>query len=46
MHILLILIVLCMLFPVFGRLIGWMMSMFFWLIAVAVVVGLIAALSR
>jgi len=46
MHILLILILLCVVFPVFGRLIGWMLSTIFWIIAVVMVLGLLGALSH
>jgi len=46
MHILLILILLCLVFPVFARLLGWMLSAVFWLIAALVVLGLIGALSH
>ena len=46
MHILLILILLCVVFPVFARLIDWMLSALFWLILAVVVFGLISALTH
>ncbi len=46
MHILVILILLCLVFPAFARLLGWMLSAVFWLILAVVVFGLIGALSR
>ena len=46
MHMLLILVLLCLVFPVFARLLGWMLSAVFWLILVVVVLGLIGALSH
>lgn len=46
MHLLLILILLCLVFPVFARFLGWMLSAVFWLIVVVVVLGLIGALSH
>ncbi len=45
MHLLLILRLLCLVFPVFARLLGWMFSAVFWLILAVVVLGLVGALS-
>ena len=46
MHILIVLILLCVVFPVFARLVDWMLSVVFWLILVVVVLGLIGAFSH
>ena len=46
MHILLILILLCVVFPVFAQFVGWMLSAVFWVMLVVVVFGLIKAFSH
>jgi hypothetical protein len=46
MHLLLILIVLCLIFPAFGRLLGGCLSVVMWLIAAIVVLALFGALTH
>jgi hypothetical protein len=46
MHLLLILIVLCLIFPAFGRLLGGCLSVVLWLIAAVVVIALFGALTN
>jgi hypothetical protein len=46
MHILIILVLLCLIFPAFARLLGGCLSVAFWLIVIIVVLGLFQTLSR
>jgi len=46
MHLLLIVILLCVVFPLFRRFVGGVLSIVFWLIVVGVVLGLFGVLSR
>jgi hypothetical protein len=46
MHLLLILILLCLIFPAFARVLGGCLSIVLWVIAVAVVLALFGALSH
>ena len=46
MHLLLILILLCLIFPAFARFLGGCLSIVMWLIAVIVVLALFGALSH
>ena len=45
MHLLIIIILFCVLFPVFGRLVGWVISTICWIVAVVVVLALFGALA-
>jgi hypothetical protein len=44
MHLLLIVLLLCLVFPVLARLVGWVLSTVFWLIVVVVLLGLFGVL--
>jgi hypothetical protein len=44
MHLLLIILLLCLAFPVLARLAGWVLSTAFWLIVAAVLLGLFGVL--
>ena len=44
MHLLLIAIILALVFPLFARFVGWMMSAIFWLIVVVAVLAVLSAL--
>jgi hypothetical protein len=46
MHFLLIVILLCVVFPVFRHFVGGVLSVVFWLVVVCVVLGLFGVLSR
>jgi hypothetical protein len=46
MYLLLILILLCLIFPAFGRLLGGCLSVVLWLIAAIVVIGVFGALTH
>jgi hypothetical protein len=46
MHLLLILLLLCLIFPALGRLLGGCLSVVMWLIAVIVVIALFGAISH
>jgi hypothetical protein len=45
-HFLLILILLCMVFPAFRHFVGGVLSIIFWLVLVVVVLGIFGALSH
>ena len=44
MHLLLIILLLCLVFPVLARLVGWVLSAVFWLIVVVGLLGLFGVL--
>jgi hypothetical protein len=46
MHLLLIIIILMLAFPMFARFVGGMLSMVFWLVLVVVMLALFGALSH
>ena len=46
MHLLLIIILLCVVFPFFRHLVGGVLSIVFWLFVVAVVLSIFGVLSR
>jgi hypothetical protein len=46
MHLLVIVVLVCLIFPAFGRLLGSMISAIFWLIVVLVVLAMVGAFSN
>ena len=46
MHFLMIIILLCVVFPIFARFVGSIFSAIFWLIVVATVLGMFGAFSN
>jgi len=46
MHLLLVIILLWLVFPIFGRVVGWVLSAVFWVIAVIFVMGLFDVFSH
>lgn len=46
MHILLIIIVLCLIFPAFRDLLGGLLSILWWLLAAVIVLAVVGALSH
>jgi hypothetical protein len=44
MHLLLVILLLCLVFPVLARLVGWVLSTVFWLIVVVTLLGLFGIL--
>ncbi len=46
MHLLIIILLLCLAFPMLGRLVGWVISAICWVIAVVVLLALFGALTH
>ena len=44
MHLLLVILLLCLVFPLLARFVGWVLSTVFWLIVVVVLLGLFGVL--